>query len=159
MKDRIAPIALIALVSVFPLACDQPGLTERQKEEKASEEARNAATEAQRQAQVAQAEAEKSVSAAQADFATTRENYLHRRRLDLIALDSKIADLEAKSKTAEGKAKGDIRTRVSTLHARRDAVAHHLQDLETATATTSDGAVASLDKEWDILKKAVDSVE
>jgi hypothetical protein len=57
-------------------------------------------------------------------------------------------------------AQGDFATtRENYLHAKRDAVARHLQDLETTTATTWDGAAPSLDKESDILKKAVDSAE
>jgi hypothetical protein len=152
----MATITLIALAAPFPFACDKPGVTERQKEDKASEEARNAAQEAQRQVQAAQATAEKSISAARTDFETTRENYLHRRRLDLVDLDSKIFDLEASARTSTGKAKADIRKSLSAIRAQRDAFVRHLQDLETATATTWDGAAAGLDEEWEALKKAVE---
>jgi hypothetical protein len=152
----MATMTLIALATVFPFACDKPGVAERQKEETASEEARKAAQEAQREVQAAQSTAQKTISAARTDFETTRENYLHRRRLDLVDLDSKIFDLEASARTSTGKAKADIHTRLSTIRAQRDAFVRHLQDLETATATTWDGAAAGLDKEWEALKKAVE---
>jgi hypothetical protein len=152
----MATMTLIALASVFPFACDKPGVTERQKEDKASEEARNAAQEAQRQVQAAQQTAEKSISAARTDFETTRENYLHRRRLELVDLDSKIFDLQSSARTSTGNARADIHKRLSTIRAQRDAFVRHLQDLETATASTWDGAAAGLDREWESLKGAVE---
>jgi hypothetical protein len=156
MRHHIASVTLLALLSASPLACDKPGVMERQKENQASEEAKNAAIEAQRQLQGAQAAVGKTISAARSDFDTTRENYLHRRRLDLIDLDKKIADLEANTKTAASKAKSDMRMRLAAIDAQRDAFNRHLQALETATAATWDSAAASLDQEWDALKKAVD---
>jgi hypothetical protein len=156
MRHRIAPITLIALLTLFSFACDKPGATELQKETKASEEIKNASTEAQRQVQGAQVAAEKNVSAARADFETTRENYLHRRRLDLVDLDKKITDIEASAKTATGKAKADIRARLLAIDGQRDEFARHLQTMDATTAATWDGAAASLDQEWEALKKAVD---
>lgn len=148
-------ITLVAL-SLSAVACDKPGVTERQKEMKAGEEARNAANESQRQAQGAQAAAEKTIAAARADFETARENYVHHRRLDLVDLDKKIADLEANAKTGTGKTKADSRGRLLAIQAQRDAFDRHVQALDTVTATTWDAAAANLDKEWDALKKAVD---
>lgn len=156
MKHRTAPIAMIALLSVSSLACDKPGVSERQKETNASEEARNAANEAQRHMQSAQAEAEKTISTARADFETTREDYLHRRRLDLIELDAKIANIDANARTATSNTKADVQARLSAIGAQRTAFAHHLQTLDTATGATWDSSRASLDEEWDALKKAVD---
>jgi hypothetical protein len=153
MRLRITQIALAALLSVFPFACDKPGVTERQNEDKSSEDAMNTTSEGQRQAHVAEGIAEKAIPPARADFETTRENYLRHRRLDLVEVDSKIADLEADSKTATGKTKADLRARLATLHAQRDAFARHLKDLEAAAAATWDGSAANLDKEWEALEK------
>lgn len=156
MKNCIAPITLIALLSASSLACDKPGVSERQKETNASEEARTAAEQAQRQMQTAQAGAEKTISTAWADFETTRENYLHRRRLDLIELDKKIANIDASARTKSGNVGADTRARLSAIGSQRDAFARHVQALEVVTAATWDGAATSLDQEWEALRKAVD---
>jgi len=160
MKVRIAPITLIALLSASSFACDKSsGVTERQKETPTSEEARNAAIEAQRQAQGGQAAAEKTLSAARADFEATRENYLHTRRLDLVDLDKRIADLEASARTATGKTKANLRARLPAIRSQRDAFDRNVLSMEAATPATWDAATASLDKQGDALKKAVSDTE
>jgi hypothetical protein len=157
MIRRIAPFTAIALLSASFVACDKPGVTEQQKETKASEQAANATNEAERQVQSAQAAAERDIARARADFDKSREDYLHGRRLDLDDLDKRVADLEAKSKTATGKTEAGYDARLPALRAQRDAFVHHLQALASSTAATWDEAKASLDKEWDALKTAADN--
>jgi flagellar motility protein MotE (MotC chaperone) len=157
MTRHIAPSFAIALLSVSVVACDKPGVTEQQKETKATEQAANAANEAERQAQSAQAAAERDIAKARADFDKAREDYLHGRRLDLDDLDKRIADLEAKVKTATGKTKAEYDARLPAVRAQRDAFARHMQGLASSTAATWDQAKANLDKEWDTLKTAVEN--
>jgi phosphoenolpyruvate-protein kinase (PTS system EI component) len=157
MSHHIAMTTLIALQSASALACDKPGVMEQQKETIANQEAKNAAHEAQRQAQGAQAAADKTVAAARADFEKAREDYLHARRLDLADLDRRIGDLEANAKMATGNSKRDAMAQFPNIRAQRDAYAHHLESLETATPAAWDGDVTSLGKEWDSLKAAVDT--
>jgi hypothetical protein len=149
-------LTLIALVSLSSIACNKPqqGATEKQKETQASDEAKNLASQGQQQFLSARAAAEKTMSAARADFETTRENYLHARRLDLIDLDKRIDDLEAAPATG---AKADYRARLSAITAQREAFARHMSSVETATPTTWDAATKKLDQEWDSLKRAVDA--
>jgi hypothetical protein len=103
-----------------------------------------------------QAEADKSVSAARADFETTRENYLHTRRLDLIDLDRRIGDLEVVSSSDSRKA-ADVRARLSDIHARRDAFSRHMGTIASAPAANWDASTKQLDQEWDALRRAVDA--
>jgi hypothetical protein len=163
MNHPILSFTLTALLSASLGGCDKPGVTEQQKETRANEEAKNAKSEAAQQAQAAQAAAEKDIAGARADFEKAREDYLRARRLDLAELDKRIADLElntkTNAKTATGKIRTDLEAPLPTIHAQRDAFARHMRDLDTAAAATWDGAKASLDKEWDALKSAVDSAQ
>jgi hypothetical protein len=156
MIRHIAPWTFVALLSASLFACDKPGATEQQKEDKAVERATNARNEAEQQAQGAQAAAAKDVAAARAEFEKKREDYRHTRRSDLADLDKKIADLEADARTATGKTKSDLQTRLPAIRAQRDAFVRDLESLDSVTPTSWDGATANLDKEWDALKAAVD---
>lgn len=75
---------------------------------------------------------------------------------DLVGLDKKIAELDAKSRTATGSAKTDLAAKVLGVHVRRDAFAAELKTLEGSTATTWDAGKGRLDKSWTDLKAAVD---
>jgi hypothetical protein len=154
MMGRMKSLTLIALVPLSLIACNKQGVTEKQKELQASEEAKNLTSQGQQQWLGARAAAEKTVAAARADFETTRENYLHARRLDLIDLDKKIDDLETAPTTG---VKADYRTRLSAISAQREAFARHMASVETATPATWDAATKKLDQEWDSLKRAVDA--
>ena len=156
MSRHIASLSAMALLSGLYLACDKPGVAEQQQESKASEQAAKAKNEAEQQAQSAQAKAERDIAKARADFDKSREDYLHGRRLDLDDLDKKVAELEAKAKTATGKNRADYDARLAAIRAQRDAFARHMQAVGSATADTWDAAKANLDKEWEALKKAVD---
>jgi len=156
MKDPKVLVTLTALMSAWSLACGKPGATEKQKEQQASDEVRAMTIEAQQQVARVHAEAEKSVSAARADFETTRENYLHTRKLDLIDLDRRIADLEVASSSDTRKA-ADMRARLSDIYPRRDAFSRHLGTVAAAPSATWDAATKQLDQEWDALRRAVDA--
>jgi hypothetical protein len=157
MIRHIAPLTLIALFSF--VACDKPGATEQQKEDKASERAANARSEAEQQAQSAQAVAAKDIAAARAEFEKNREDYRHSRRVDLADLDKKIVDLEADTRTATGKEKANLEVRLPAIRAKRDAFVRDMQALDNAMAATWDAAKANLDQEWDALKTAVDKAK
>jgi hypothetical protein len=156
MKDPKVLVTLTALMSAYSLACNKPGVTEKQREQRATEEAQTMTTEAQQHLAHVHAEAEKTVFAARADFETARENYLHTRKLDLIDLDRRISDLEAASLAGTGKG-ADLRARLSTINARREAFSRHIEAMETTSSATWDAATKDLDREWDALRMAVDA--
>jgi Na+-translocating ferredoxin:NAD+ oxidoreductase RnfG subunit len=156
MRRHIVPFTVIALLSASLLACDKPGATEQQKEDKANEQAANARTEAMKNSQTAQASAEKDIAAAQAQFEKSREDYRHTRRVDLADLDKKVVDLEAEQRTATGKTKANLAANVPAIRVQRDAYVRDLQALDTAAPATWDSARANLDKKWETLKEAVD---
>lgn len=156
MSHHVASFTLIALLSASAFACDKPGVTEQQKETKASEQAANARNEAEQKAQGSQAAAERDIAAARADFEKARADYTHGRQRELIDLDRKIVDLDTNARTKSGKTKAELASRLPSIHAQRDAFARHMQALDTATPSTWDADRANLDKEWDSLKAAVD---
>jgi chromosome segregation ATPase len=156
MIRHIAPCMFVALLSASLFACDKPGATEQQKEDKAVERATNARNEAEQQAQGAQAAAAKDVAAARAEFEKKREDYRHTRRSDLADLDKKIAEIEADARSTPGKTKSDRQARLPAIRAQRDAFVRDLESLDSVTPSSWDGAKANLDKEWDALTAAVD---
>jgi hypothetical protein len=145
----LAVIALLSVSSLSVVACDKPGVTEQQKEDRARQQADNTTNNAQ-------AQAEQDIASARAQFEKTREDYRHSRRLDLADLDKKIVDIDARSRTATGNKQADLTARVASLRAQRDTFVSHMQALDTATGATWDAAKADLDHEWDALKSAVD---
>ena len=136
-------------------ACDQPGVTEQQKEQKAAQVNADQQDRAARESASAQADMNTKVASAQADFEHTREDYRHSRQTDLDDLDAKIAKLEATDIAATGKAKADLAARLPQIRAQRAAFGADFRALQAATATTWDGAKARVDKEWDTLTSAV----
>jgi hypothetical protein len=161
MISRNASLVLVALLSASALAfgcnkLEKPGATERQKEISANEEAKAITSEAQEHYQGAHAVAEKTMSAARAEFETTRENYLHVRRIDLIDLDRRIADLESAPTPSTAKA-ADVRARLAAINVQRDAFGRHMAMLENTPAATWDASTKKLDQEWDALWRAVDA--
>jgi hypothetical protein len=146
MIRPIASFTCVAGLVAALCACDNPGVTEQQKEMKANQQAANA-----------QAAADKDRAGAQLDFEKTREDYRHMRRQELSDLDKKIVDIEANERTATGKQKADFDQRLPVIRAQRDAFVRHMQELDTATGATWDATKASLDKEWDSVTATVDS--
>ncbi|HEV3190905.1 MAG TPA: hypothetical protein VGY54_10435 [Polyangiaceae bacterium] len=147
------------LLSASSLACDKPGVTELQQEDKANRQAAQAQAAASEQAQNAQEAADNDIAGARASFDKTREDYRHSRTVDLSDLDKKIADLEAKAKTSTGKARANLGVDLPGIRAKRQAFAQDLESSEIATAATWDEAKANLDKDWDTLKGAVNKAQ
>ena len=73
------------------------------------------------------------------------------------ALD--IADLDAKAKTAKGKAKTDIEAALPNIRALRDSVTTEYRSLELSSALTWDASKARVEKAVDDLKKAIDKAD
>jgi hypothetical protein len=158
MKSCITSLAVAALLTSAFVACDKPGETEQKKEVAAGEQAAAARDRADRNVQAAQVQSDRAVAAARADFERSREDYRHSRRQDVADVYKKVADLEAKQKTATGKERATLDSNLPMLRARRDTFAADLQHLDDATPASWDGARASLDKEWEALKTALDEV-
>ncbi len=135
-------------------ADDQQKATNAQVE--ANQKIVEANQEADQKANKAQAEADQKIAAAQADFLKMRESYRHDTTANLVDLDKKIADLEAKSKTATGKKKADLDAQLTQIRTQREAFANDWKQIETASATTWDSTKSRLDKEWTDLKSMVD---
>lgn len=159
MIRYVGPSMLTLLLSASSFACDKPGVTELQQEEKANQRAAQAQAAASEQAQNAQEAADNDIAGARASFEKTREDYRHSRTVDLNDLDKKVADLEAKTKTSAGKARGDLRVDLTAIRAKRHAFAQDLESLEIANGATWDEAKANLDKDWDTLRGAVDKAQ
>lgn len=141
-------------------ACDKSASDEQQKANAAQAEADKKIAEAKKEAAEksnnAQAEADKKIATAEGDFGKRREDYRHKIQADLVDLDKKIDQLEAKSKTATGKAKIDLDLNLAQIRARRASFAADLKSIESATAVQWDDTKARVDKDWSELKTLVD---
>jgi hypothetical protein len=155
IRDIGKPI-FAGLLAIVVLACNRPGVTEQQREEQAKERVTRARDEASQRTQSAQAAADKDIAAARADFDKDREDYRHARMADLVDLDGKISDLEAKERAAKDRAKSDLQATLSTIRAKRHAFVRDLHALDSAGPADWDREKAQLAQEWDGLKSAVD---
>ena len=104
----------------------------------------------------AQTEADKKVAAAQTSFTKLRDDYRTKVQSDLVVLDKKVDDLDAKAKTRTGTAKTDLVASLAKVHAQRDAFATSFRSLDATSATSWDDAKARLDVQLGDLKTAVD---
>lgn len=104
----------------------------------------------------AQQDEDKKVAEAQAGFMKLREDYRHTTTVNLVDLDHKVDDLEAKAKQSSGKARTDLDANLRQIHAERGTFDTDYKTLETATASTWDDAKTRLDKAWTHLKTLVD---
>jgi hypothetical protein len=158
-RASIVASAGLALTLTLVAACDK-GSDEQQKANAAQAEANKKIAEANGEAadksKAAQAEADKKIAVAEGDFGKRREDYRHKLQSDLVDLDKKIELLEAKSKTATGKAKTDLDANLTAIRARRATFAADLKSVETATAVQWDDTKARVDKDWTDLKALVD---
>jgi hypothetical protein len=152
----------MALSLAFAAGCDRAA-DEQRKADEARVEADSKSFEANREAtekiNAAQAEADKKVADAQASFLKLREDYRHKTTENLVELDKDIAELEAKAKTATGKAKAELDARLPEVRTQREAFTNEYKSLELASAITWDDAKARVDKSWDELKKVVDKAD
>jgi vacuolar-type H+-ATPase subunit H len=156
MIRHIASLTLGTLLISGFIACDKPGATEKQREDKATEQAGEARNEANQNVENAQAKADKDIAAARTDFERTREDYRHSRTTDLTRLDKKIADLDAKARTATGKTKADLDAHLPAIRQQRDDFVRDMVALDRTSPDTWDQAKSNLDKEWDSLESSVD---
>jgi len=154
---------LTTLTTAFAVtACDKSGADAQEQANKAQAEANKdinkANAEANKTSVGAQAEADKKIAQVQADFAKTREDYRHKVQSDLDALDKKIAEVDAKAKTATGAKKTELDANLAGVRTRREAFGKQFNTLGSTTATEWDGTKARLDKAWTDLKDAVDKI-
>jgi hypothetical protein len=152
----------IALSLVAAVGCEKAADQQKKADEaraEADKKITNANNDATEKINAAQAEADKKVADAQASFLKTREDYRHDVTEDLVKVDKDIADLDAKAKTAKGKAKADIDAAMPNIRALRDAVTTEYRSLEMSSALTWDSSKARVDKAVDDLKKAIDKAD
>jgi chromosome segregation ATPase len=153
---RIAGTFALAAALTAVTACDKPGVTEQQKEQKAAQDNADQQERAARESASAQADMNQKIASAQADFENSREDYRHTRQTGLDDIDAKIAKVEAKAATATGKAKADLDAKLPSIRAQRASFGSDVRALQSATSATWDNAKARVDKEWEALKAAVD---
>jgi len=150
---------IIGSLLVALVGCNK-AIDEKQRAERGQADANQKIAEANREADQkineAQAEADKKTAEAQANFLKMREDYRHDVTERLVDIDHKIADLEAKARTATGKTKADLDARLKQIHSERDAFVNDYRGIELASAATWDSTKARLDKSWEELKKLVD---
>ena len=151
-------VALMALPVTF--ACNKSGADAQAEVDRAQDQANKdiakGTDEARVKALATQAEADKKIGAVQADFAKRREDYRHEMQGDLDSLNKSVTDLEAKERTATGKAKANLDAALPLLTMRRDMFMDHLRAIESVDVLTWDSTKARLDKEWSDLKVAAD---
>jgi len=154
--------ACLAMSLAFSVACEKAS-DQQHKADEARNDANNKVAEANREAtdkiNAAQSDADKKVADAQASFLKLREDYRHKVNEDLVSVDKKIADLDAKAKTAKGKTKADIEAALPNIRSMRDSVNSEYRSLELASAVTWDDAKGRVDKALDDLKKAIDKAD
>jgi hypothetical protein len=139
------------------VACDKPGVAEQQKEQQAAQDNAEQQNRAARESASAQADMNQKVAVAQVDFEKTREDYRHSKQTDLDSLDTKIAKLETKERTATGKTRDQLDSLLPTIRAQRASFAADFRALLSSSASTWDVAKDHLDKEWDSLSSAVNN--
>jgi hypothetical protein len=154
---RIAGTFALAAALMAATACDKPGVTEQQKEQKAAQDNADQQERAARESASAQADMNQKIASAHADFENSREDYRHSRQTDLDDIDAKIAKLEAKEATATGKAKTDLDAKLPSIRAQRASFGSDFRTLQSTSSVTWDNAKARVDKEWEALKAAVDA--
>ena len=156
MIRHVATLTLSALLAASSIACEKPGATERQSDQQTNNANPQGNNEVNEKMQNAQSNADKELAGARNDFDKTREDYRHSRTVDLNEIDSKIADLDAKEKTATGKDKADLDAKLPTIHSQRDAFARELRTVDRATPATWGDVKANVDQSWNALKDDVD---
>ena len=157
---RHIALTLTAFVFAASLACDKPGVAERQREDPPSEQPRQTTNEAAQRTQSAPTTtADHDMSGVRTDFEKNREDYMHARDADLVDLDKRIAALEVKEKAAKHLAKEELQASLSAIRDKRDAFVRDMNALGKTTATGWDQAKAKVEQEWNALKAAVDKAQ
>lgn len=106
----------------------------------------------------AQAAADKTVAAEWADFRTLREDYRHTTKINLVELDKKVSDIEARALKENGAKKADLEAKLKVIHADRDTFMNDYKGLEDETASTWDATKARMDARWSDLASRVEGV-
>ena len=162
MMRSITVSVCMALSLALAAGCNKAA-DEQKKADEARAEADNKVIDANREASdkinAAQSDADKKVAEAQASFLKLREDYRHKVTEDMVSVDKDIVGLEAKSKTATGKAKAEIESALPNIRTLRESVTSEYRSLELASALTWDETKARVDKAVDDLKKAVDKAD
>jgi len=159
MRHVIVLSALSTSLLALSSGCDKPADEQAKAnaaQDKANEAIAKANQDADQKAAEAQAEADRKIADAQAAFLKMREDYRHDTTTKLVDLDRKIADLEAKAKTATGKRSAELKPQLTQIRARREAFTTDWASIEAASAASWNTTKERLDKEWDDLKSLVD---
>jgi hypothetical protein len=101
------------------------------------------------------AKAERTAATAQIDFNEAREEYRHKRRLDLSHLNREIVALDEEEKTSTSRRKAELTERLPVLHQMHATFREDLNRIETATPETWRQTKEGLEKEWRALEDAV----
>lgn len=159
---RFATSVAVILASTGLMACNKAA-DEQKKADEAHAKAEGKVDEAKREADekinAARAEEDQKVARAQADFLKMREDFRHEITGDLTSLDRRIADLEAKQKTATGKTKVELDTGLPNVRSLRENVNTEYRSLEYASALSWDASKTRVQKAYDELKQAVDKLD
>lgn len=149
-----------ALLFALTLGCDDAADLQKnanRAQTAANEKIADVRSDANQETRNLQAAADKKIAAAVADFQKLRESYRHATTEALIALDVKIANLDAAAKKANGSARTTKMVAIDAIKVRREAFLTNYASLDNATYTTWDATKVRLDAEWDALSQAVDA--
>lgn len=152
--------ATIVLSVALTTRCDNAADNQQKAntaQNEANEKIAAASREAQQKASNAQLAADKQITEAKANFMKLREDYRHTTTTNLVGLDRKVADIEAKAKQVNGKAATDLADKLRDIHNLRATFAADYEAIDGASAVTWDDAKARLDKQWTELKTLVDN--
>jgi hypothetical protein len=161
MRTVLTSIFAVSL-GLAVVGCNRAADEQRKADEARAEADRKAAEvsqDSQQRINSAQAEADEKIAEANASFLKMREDYRHDMTQKLVELDKDIAELEAKAKSATGKAKAKIESNLPSIRQMRDDFVRDYRGVEAASASTWDATKDRLNKSWDELEKAVDRAD
>jgi hypothetical protein len=154
-----SPMLLTVLSLALTMACDNAS-DDKRKASGAQLEADDKIAAARREAddkiKSAQLEADKATAEARASFMKLREDYRHATTTNLVNLDHKVDDLQAKATLLTGKERVERDASLKLIRSSRESFGRDYQALENASVSTWDGTKSRLDKEWTELKALVD---
>ena len=157
---HIAKFSTLLGLSLTLMAGCNNAADEQHKADQARTEAAAKSVEANREASekinAARVESDKKVADAQAGFLTLREDFRHKTTENLVAIDKKVAALDAKLATVTGTTKKNLTLKLANIRTAREAVMTEYKSLELASALTWDQAKARVEKAREALEKSVD---
>lgn len=144
-------------VFLFGLSACFDGSDDRavEAQQEADQTIREVAASADKQARAAQADADRVIADVAASFATEREEYRHEMATELVELDKKIALIEARQLTADGKARARLDASLVAIRQQHDSFVKDFATLDTVTSVTWAPTRERLDRAWAALKDAV----